>query len=137
MGWGCLDYFVEQPGRYTFAQAFLPTTMLSVGWKLVSLAQMTWSVAPFDPPVRLGSRTSFGSPGRQGTLFDRDIVAFWRSVGSQMADGKKNWDQTLSRDGDEYSFVITQPLVPKLQATSTKTGFSGGHDPLFNFLTED
>ena len=22
MGWGCLDYFVEQPGRYTFAQAF-------------------------------------------------------------------------------------------------------------------
>ncbi len=22
-GWGCLDYFVEQPGRYTFAEAFL------------------------------------------------------------------------------------------------------------------
>ena len=21
-GWGCLDYFVEQPGRYTFAEAF-------------------------------------------------------------------------------------------------------------------
>ena len=47
MGWGCLDYFVEQPGRYTFAQAFLPITMLSfIGWKLVSLAQMTWNVRP-------------------------------------------------------------------------------------------
>ena len=22
MGWGCLDYFVEQPGRYTFNEAF-------------------------------------------------------------------------------------------------------------------
>ena len=22
-GWGCLDYFVEQPGRYTFTEAFL------------------------------------------------------------------------------------------------------------------
>jgi hypothetical protein len=22
-GWGCLDYFVKQPGRYTFAEAFL------------------------------------------------------------------------------------------------------------------
>ena len=21
-GWGCLDYFVEQPGRYTLAEAF-------------------------------------------------------------------------------------------------------------------
>ena len=26
-GWGCLDYFVEQPGRYDFAEAFLPINM--------------------------------------------------------------------------------------------------------------
>ena len=28
-GWGVLDYFVEQPGRYTLTEAFLPIIMPS------------------------------------------------------------------------------------------------------------
>ena len=56
MGWGCLDYFVEQPGRYTFAQAFFANHHALIH-RLETCFPGSNDLerfAPFDPAVRLG-----------------------------------------------------------------------------------
>ena len=55
-------------------------------------------------------------------------------MGSQMADGKKNWDQTLSKNGDEYSFVITPTAGPQSYMPVNHNGVQRGHRPFVHFF---
>ena len=90
-------------------------------------------------PSALAEELGLGPRDAQGALFDRDIVAFYGDPAweAKMADGKKNWDQTLSKNGDEYSFVITPTAGPQSYMPVNHNGVQRGHRPLFIFLTED
>ena len=126
---------VEQPGRYTFNQAFLQTTTLSfIGLNLVSRAQMTWNVRSIRPSAR--ARLNLSPRDLKGLLFDRDIVAFYGDPAwkAKMAEGKKNWVQTLSRNGDRYSFVITPSAGPQSYMPVNQNGVQRGYRPFIQFF---
>ncbi|MEC7776951.1 MAG: hypothetical protein VYC32_12720, partial [Planctomycetota bacterium] len=102
-GWGVLDYFIEQPGRYTLTEAFFANHHALV--------------------QRLGvSTTSKGD--KRGLAFDRDVVAFYGDPAwsARMAPGKLAYGQKLSfRDG-----VYTLEIEPKQGAKSFDTVNSNG-----------
>lgn len=79
MGWGLIDYFVEQPGRYTFAEAFLANQMA-----LVHRLETVSNLTPMD---------------RKGLLFDRDMVAFY---------GDPAWSATMAARSLPFSQILTQ-----------------------------
>ena len=102
-GWGVLDYFIEQPGRYTLAEAFFANHHALV--------------------QRLGApATSKGD--KRGLAFARDVVAFYGDPAwsAKMAPGKLAYGQKLSsRDG-----VYTLEIEPKQGAKSFNTVNSNG-----------
>ena len=79
-GWGCLDYFVEQPGRYTFTEAFL--------------ANHHALVHRMNDPAT-DART------RQRLRGDLDVVAFYGDPkwSAKMAEMPKYYDQKLDDQG--------------------------------------
>lgn len=115
MGWGVLDYFVEQPGRYTFAEAFF-----------ANHHALVHRLATYFPDVLNEPRGDTGRPRTHpalseaakaagltagdavGLVYDRDVVAFYGDPAWQarMAERPRAYEQTLKRTGDEYVFEI-------------------------------
>ena len=88
-GWGVLDYFVEQPGRFTLTEAFFANQQALVH----RLAE-----------VGAGGIQGAGVPAsrvEQGLTFDRDVVAFYGDPAwsARMADGPRAWEQSLAVRG--------------------------------------
>jgi hypothetical protein len=138
MGWGCLDYFVEQPGRYTFNQAFFANHHALIH-RLEACFPGSNDMGGSPRTIRptaLAQKLRLGRQDVKGLLFDRDIVAFYGDPAWQakMADGKKNWDQTLSRKGNEYSFVITPTAGPESYMPVNENGVQRGHRPFVEFF---
>jgi len=115
-GWGMLDYFVEQPGRFTAAEAFYAN-----GQALRHrLATYFPDADRGDKSGARGSRPSVTNRAREagltlqdarGLLFDRDCVAFYGDPAWQtrMAPGPLAWEQLLEVENGEYRFQV-QPL---------------------------
>lgn len=121
-GWGCLDYFVEQPGRFTLAEAFFANQ------------QALLNVLEEKYPKE--ARVVNGQQSRNGWLYDRDSVAFygdpaWRAT---MHPGPLAWEQKLEEKDGVYTFTIT----PNKGADSFKpistNGSQRGGRPIFVFL---
>ncbi|WP_372720374.1 hypothetical protein [Novipirellula sp.] len=115
-GWGLLDYFVEQPGRYTLAEAFhanhhalihrLDTCFDDiVDAKLQVGSRPRVSTTPNSHGKSLGLTAHDGA----GLLWDRDVVAFYGDPAwqAQMEAQPKAYDQKLTIEGDRYTLVIT------------------------------
>ncbi|WP_144057675.1 hypothetical protein [Novipirellula maiorica] len=115
-GWGLLDYFVEQPGRYTLAEAFhanhhalihrLDTCfddIVDTKFKVGTRPQVNTTPNPHGKS--LGLTTHDGA----GLLWDRDVVAFYGDPAWQakMEEQPKAYDQTLIVDGNQYTLLIT------------------------------
>ena len=138
MGWGCLDYFVEQPGRYTFNQAFFANQHALIhrletcfpGSNDMGGSTRTIRPTPLAQKLRLGRQDV------KGLLFDRDIVAFYGDPAWQakMANGKKNWKQTLTEEDNEFSFVITPTAGPESYMPVNENGVQRGHRPFITFF---
>lgn len=81
-GWGCLDYFIEQPGRYTLTEAFL---------------------ANHHALIHLLDK----EPSR-GLTYDRDVLAFYGDPKweARMADRTKAWEQSLVGKDGTFTFEI-------------------------------
>ena len=111
-GWGVLDYFVEQPGRYTLTEAF------------------------FANHHALVHALQNNSKDRRGLAFDRDVVAFYGDPKwhARLADGNRAFDQALEVNGDEYTFRIE----PRRGSDSFKpvntNGSQRGYRPIIHFL---
>ncbi len=130
MGWGLLDYFVEQPGRYTYAEAFFANQQALIH-RLVT-----------EFPALVGEKPKPGSTSRKGgqdgagLLHDRDTVAFYGDPAfeARMAAGPLRWEQTLVEDGAGYVLTIT----PKAGADTFKpvniNGSQRGGRPIFVLL---
>ena len=79
MGWGMMDYFVEQPGRYTFAESFFANNVALVH--------------------RLATVKDLSAQDQKGLEFDRDMVAFY---------GDPAWSATMMKAPLPYELKLTQ-----------------------------
>jgi zinc protease len=114
-GWGVLDYFIEQPGRYTLTQAFFANHHALVH--------------------RLGeSGTSNGD--KRGLAFDRDVVAFYGDPAwsAKLAPGKLAYGQKLSSSEGVYTFEIEPRLGAASFDTVNTNGSQRGGRPFVGFL---
>lgn len=97
-GWGCLDYFVEQPGRYTLAEAFHANQHALIH-RLASLEAADASAGDI-----------------RGLRFDRDVVALYGDPAwdARLAPGPLNYEQTLtSTPSEDGRVTITLEITPQ------------------------
>jgi zinc protease len=113
-GWGVLDYFVEQPGRYTLTEAF------------------------FANQHALIHAIETGSGDKRGLTFDRDVVAFYGNPAWQarMAASDCYYDQSLEVHEGVYTLTIT----PRHGADSFRpvntNGSQRGYRPFVAYLPQ-
>lgn len=114
-GWGVLDYFVEQPGRYTLAEAFI--------------ANHHALTVKLDHP-------DTSTADHRGLTFDRDVVAFYGDPAwsARMAPGKLAFEQTLTENNGVYTFTITPNDGPRSFDTVNKNGSQRGGRPFVAFF---
>ncbi|MFT5496596.1 MAG: hypothetical protein ACI9TH_001996 [Kiritimatiellia bacterium] len=105
-GWGCLDYFVEQPGRYTFTEAFFANHHALI-------------------------HTLQHEPSR-GLAFDRDVVVLYGDPAweARMADRPKAWDQQLEEKDGLFTFTLTPNRGVDTFTPVNLNGAQRGHRPI-------
>ena len=117
MGWGVLDYFVEQPGRYTLTEAFF---------------------ANHHALMHRLTQEKLNSMDKRGLEFDKNVVAYygdpkWQATMSELP---CRYEQTLASEGDVYTLRI----VPKAgEATFLPVNTNGaqrGWRPMVQFLPD-
>jgi zinc protease len=120
-GWGCLDYFIEQPGRYTFAQAVF--------------ANHAALIHRIQPDFTLDGK-KLGPQDTQGLLHDRDVVAFYGDPAwiARMAPAKTSWNQKLTENNDVFTFEILPNLGEKSFDPINTNGSQRGGRPIIEFL---
>ena len=142
-GWGVLDYFVEQPGRYTFAEAFhanhhalihrLDTCFEdAVDAEFAVGSQVKSSM----PPTETGRALDLTAGDARGLLWDRDTVAFYGDPAWQarMAPLPKAYDQTLTVNGATYTLTITPNRGEESFKPINTNGSQRGWRPLIELL---
>ena len=113
-GWGVLDYFVEQPGRYTLSEAFFANQHAMI------------------------HAIENKSGNQRGMSYDRDVVAFYGDPAWQarMADAEKAYDQELTRDGDTWTFTIEPQQGSESFYPINTNGAQRGWRPIVQFLPQ-
>lgn len=130
-GWGVLDMFVEQPGRFTYTEAFFANHHALIH----RLENRYPELAQKNPPV---GKVVGGYNEGGGLLFDRDVVAFYGDPAwsAKMAPGVCAWEQKLEMDGNRYTLTLT----PNRGANSFKpvntNGAQRGGRPVVQLLPQ-
>jgi hypothetical protein len=114
-GWGVLDYFVEQPGRYTLTEAFFANHHALIH--------------------RLGD-PKVNSRDKRGLAFDRDVVAFYGDPAwiARMAPGKQAYNQVLTEEKGVYTLEIKPNLGTRSFETVNNNGAQRGGRPIVQFI---
>lgn len=142
-GWGVLDYFVEQPGRYTFNEAFL-ANQIALENRLekyfTELLKQETDVVARDSekavPNAAAKAAGLTKQDGLGLLYDRDTLAFYGDPAWQarMADRPKAFDQKLTVTNGTFTFEIS----PRRGAESFKpvnlNGSQRGGRPFLAYL---
>ena len=115
-GWGVLDYFVEQPGRYTLTEAFHANQHALIH-RLHTYFDDATAIdvdpsgrdVPAKPPNEAGRSLGLTEFDCRGLLWDRDTVAFYGDPAwnARMASLPKAFDQKLTVDDNLYTLNIT------------------------------
>ena len=138
MGWGCLDYFVEQPGRYTFNQAFFANHHALIHrLETCFPGSNDMGGSPLTiRPTALAQKLRLGRQDAKGLLFDRDIVAFYGDPAWQakMANGKNNWNQKLSHKKKKFVFTINPTNGSNSYEPINTNGVQRGYRPFVEFF---
>jgi len=114
-GWGLLDYFVEQPGRYTLNDAFM---------------------ANHHALIHRLAQPSTNANDKRGLTFDRDVVAFYGDPAwsATMSPGKTTYQQELTENNGVYTFQITPLAGEKSFDTVNNNGAQRGGRPIVGFF---
>jgi zinc protease len=114
-GWGCLDYFVEQPGRYTFIEAFL---------------------ANHHALIHRMNDPATDARDQQRLRGDRDVVAFYGDPkwSAKMAELPKYYDQNLEIKDGVYTLSITPNRGEHSFEPVNTNGSQRGWRPIVQFL---
>ena len=142
-GWGVLDYFVEQPGRYTLSEAFHANHHALIH-RLESYfdgaVDADFPVGshniPASPPNQAGQSLGLTAADSRGLLWDRDTVAFYGDPAwpARMAEQPKAYDQLLSIDGDTYALTIKPKRGKDSFQPINTNGSQRGWRPIVQFL---
>lgn len=140
-GWGCLDYFIEQPGRFTLAEAFYANQQALIHRletyfpELIERAETAARQPAFElsPKAR---KAGLSQHDARGLLFDRDVVAFYGDPAweARMAPGQLAWEQALSESDGVYRFEITPRRGEQTFAPISTNGSQRGGRPIFCLL---
>jgi hypothetical protein len=142
-GWGMLDYFVEQPGRFTLAEAFIANQQALIhrlatyfpGLETASAAGMRASRSTLSQAAREAGLSSYDG---QGLLGDRDVLAFYGDPAweARMAPGPLAWEQNLTVSGGRYEFIIKPLRGEQTFEPINKNGSQRGGRPIVQFLPD-
>jgi hypothetical protein len=121
-GWGLLDYFVEQPGRFTLAEAFF--------------ANQQALLHKLETEFPKEARQESGESSRNGLLYDRDVVALYGDPAWEvrMKPGPLNWDQSLTEKDGVYTFTVTPLQGDKSFRPVNTNGSQRGGRPIVALL---
>jgi hypothetical protein len=143
-GWGCLDYFVEQPGRYTFAEAFIANEQALVHRLQTNFPELANVDTPPGamPRVRVGmgeaaKKAGLTAQDGMGLLHDREVLAFYGDPAweARMAPGKLAYEQSLTQRADgAYVFEIKPLAAEKSFAPVNTNGAQRGWRPIVQFF---
>jgi hypothetical protein len=140
-GWGLLDYFVEQPGRYTLAEAFYVNQQALIH-RLETYFPGAGIVDADQPPDTItlsiaAVKAHLTRDDARGLLFDRDTVAFYGDPAwsAKMAPGPLAWDQVLHEKAGSYQFEIKPLHGEKTFETINKNGSQRGGRPIVQLLS--
>ena len=116
-GWGCLDYFVEQPGRYTFNEAF---------------------TANHHALIHRMNDTATRQIDRRRLRGDRDVVAFYGDPkwSAKMAKLPKYYEQSLKIENGVYTLTITPNRGKDSFKPVNQNGAERGWRPIVQFLPQ-
>ena len=122
-GWGMLDYFLEQPGRYDLASAFMANQHALIH-RLETM---------FGGAAKAGKGDS---PDEQGLRYDRDVLAFYGDPGwdTRIAPGPLRWQQSLTEKDGLWTFEVKGLAGAKTFEPVNMNGSQRGHRPLIEFL---
>lgn len=143
MGWGVLDYFVEQPGRYTLTEAIFAnhhalTHRLATYFPDMLAAQADAQGRVSARPVLSEAAKSAGLTANdaRGLVFDRDVVAFYGDPAWQarMADQPKAFEQTLTEQNGVFTFTIKPNRAEKSFQPINTNGSQRSGRPFLAYL---
>ncbi len=138
MGWGVQDYYIEQPGRFTLAEAFFANNQA-----LLSLLEEAKAAENGDAatPSKLPKGAKLSSRYVEGLEYDRDVVVLygdpaWRNA---LAEQESGWAQTLKSEKTENGRTLwTFTVEPKKGDQSFElidpNGSERGARPFFQFF---
>jgi zinc protease len=144
MGWGVLDYFVEQPGRFSLTEAFFANQAalihrLETAFPDVAREEVIGDMGECATPVKpspAGTSLNLSVADGHGLLFDRDVVAFYGDPAweARLAPGKLNWEQSLHDTDGTWQFDV-KPLDGAASFdTVNANGSQRGGRPIIQFF---
>jgi zinc protease len=112
-GWGVGEYFIDQPGRYTFNEAFF-ANQVALDYCLASYLQQHPDVK-LDGNVNMQQLMQGGHRDLAGLLYDRQTVAFYGDPAwvARTMQGKCQWEQTLDSKNKQFVLTITGGNEPE------------------------
>lgn len=141
-GWGMLDYFLEQPGRFTLAEAFFANQQallhrLATCFPGAETADaQAGRLPPGCKPSAQAGELGLTLQDAAGLIYDRDTLAFYGDPAweARMAPAKAAWVQSLVEKDGRYTFEV-RPLLGKrsFQPINTNGSQRGGR-PIVQFL---
>lgn len=143
MGWGVLDYFVEQPGRYTLTEAFFANHHALVHRLVTFFPELAGADADAagraSVPIKVNEKAKAAGLTQndaRGLVFDRDFVAFYGDPGwaARMADRPKAFDQKISMQDGSYVFEVMPRRGPDSFDAVNRNGSQRGGRPFVAYL---
>jgi len=147
-GWGCLDYFVEQPGRYSFAEAFfanqhalihrLETFFPDLASKKIADPNQATAIGSKVKLTEAATHAGLRTQDAAGLLFDRDSVVFYGDPGwdAKLAKGERAYEQVLNKKDSIYTFKITPMRGKKSFEPINTNGSQRGWRPIVHYFSE-
>lgn len=142
-GWGVLDYFVEQPGRYSLTEAFHANQHAMIhrldtyydGLASLDVTPGSRNI-PTRQPNEAGRTLGLTSADSRGLLWDRDTVAFYGDPAwnASMAEMPKAYDQALTIEGNQYTLLITPKRGTRSFEPVNTNGAQRGWRPIVEML---
>ena len=143
-GWGCLDYFVEQPGRYTFVESFLANQHALIE----RLETHFPDISSLDsaPGTTLRMKFELSDAAKKsgltvqdglGLLHDRDVMAIYGDPAwsAKLAPGKLSYEQTLTEVAQGLFSLDIKPLAGNKSFEPVNTnGSQRGWRPFVQYL---
>ena len=134
MGWGVQDYYIEQPGRFTLAEAFFANNQ-------ALLYLLEESETENATPSKLPKGAKLSERYVKGLEYDRDVVALygdpaWRNA---LAEQESGWAQTLKSEKTEdgrtlWTFTVEPKKGDKSFELIDPNGSERGYRPFFQFF---